>query len=99
MAKNKRRKKIEFLEPKKNAPKQITKLARAKTELATSNKINRSPRTSSRLSEPSDSERTSTSTQVSKKNKVKALKKLRRHIDIENFDPLPEQGKRLLRNN
>ena len=99
MAKNKRRKKIEFLEPKKNAPNQIKKLARAKTEVAKSNKMKSRPRTASRLSEPSDSERTNTSNQVSKKNKVKVLKKLRRHIDIENYDPLPEQGKRLLRNN
>ena len=52
---------MEFFEPKKNAPKQIKKLARAKTEVATLSKITNKPRTSSKLSEPSDSERTNQS--------------------------------------
>ena len=97
------------MEPKKKNPKQIQKLAWAKslkgkstcssTEVASLSKIANKPRRSAQVSEPSDNERTNTTIEVFKKTKLKVLKKLRHHIDIEDFEPLPEQGKRLLRDN
>ena len=69
------------------------------TEVASFSKTANKPRRSAQVSEPSDNERTNTTVKIFKKTKLKVLKKLRRHIDIEDFEPLPEQGKRLLRNN
>ena len=69
------------------------------TEVASFSKTTNKPRRSAQVSEPSDNERTNTTVEVFKKTKLKVLKKLRSHIDIEEFEPLPEQGKRLLRDN
>ena len=77
----------------------IDKSTCSSTELKSLSKTVNKPQRSAQVSEPSDNERTNTTVKVFNKTKLKVLKKLGTHIDIEEFEPLPEQGKRLLRDN